>query len=170
MASLHPTQIERSGEVALAWDAAAAVPDPEIPCVNVAELGILRDVQLRDGKAVAYVTPTYTGCPAVLAIEFAVEATLRDAGFDAHIERVISPAWTTDWISDEGRDKLREYGIAPPVNGSNSKLALFGETIVACPKCGSDNTERLSEFGSTACKAHYRCKSCLEPFDYFKCI
>lgn len=166
----QPTQMERVGDEARAWSAAAAVPDPEIPCVNVAELGILRDVRLQDGKAIAYVTPTYTGCPAVLAIEFAVEAALRDAGFDAKIERVISPPWTTDWITDEGRDKLRAYGIAPPVKGSNSKLALFGETMVTCPKCASDNTERLSEFGSTACKAHYRCKSCLEPFDYFKCI
>lgn len=153
-----------------AWDAAAAVPDPEVPCVNVAELGILRDVQLQDGKAIAYVTPTYTGCPAVLAIEMAVEVALREAGFDPEIKRVISPPWTTDWITDEGREKLRAYGIAPPVNGSNSKLALFGETVVACPKCGSDNTEKLSEFGSTACKAHYRCLACREPFDYFKCI
>jgi len=170
MDQLHPSDKPRDAIAQKAWDAASVVPDPEVPCVNVAELGILRDVKMIDGKAVAYVTPTYTGCPAVLAIELAIEVALREAGFDAKIERVISPAWTTDWISDVGREKLRAYGIAPPVNGSNSKLALFGETIVACPQCGSEHTEKLSEFGSTACKAQYRCKDCLEPFDYFKCI
>lgn len=170
MDQLHPAQKQRNAEAQRAWDAAAVVPDPEVPCVNVAELGILRDVAMIDGKAVAYVTPTYTGCPAVLAIELAIEVALREAGFEPKIERVISPAWTTDWISDVGREKLRAYGIAPPVAGSNSKLALFGETIVACPQCESENTEKLSEFGSTACKAQYRCKDCLEPFDYFKCI
>ena len=153
-----------------AWEAAAAVPDPEVPCVTVADLGILRSVEIEDGVAVARVTPTYSGCPAVLAIELAVEAALRDAGFEARVERVISPAWTTDWISEDGRRKLRDYGIAPPVNGSNSIRALFGETQVNCPHCGSDETERVSEFGSTACKALYRCTACREPFDYFKCI
>ena len=152
-----------------AWDAAAAVPDPEVPCVNVAELGILRSVRLADGIATAKVTPTYSGCPATLAIEFAIEAALRDAGFEARIERVMSPPWTTDWITEEGREKLRAYGIAPP-EGGGGKLALFGETTVTCPRCASTDTERLSEFGSTACKAQYRCRACAEPFDYFKCI
>jgi ring-1,2-phenylacetyl-CoA epoxidase subunit PaaD len=153
-----------------AWEAAAAVPDPEVPCVTVADLGILRDVRLEDGVAIAKVTPTYSGCPATLAIELAIETALLDAGFDARIERVLSPAWTTDWISDEGREKLRAYGIAPPEEKTGSKLALFGETTVHCPRCGSTRTEKLSEFGSTACKAQYRCLSCSEPFDYFKCI
>lgn len=153
-----------------AWDAAAAVPDPEVPCVTVADLGILRAVDIEDGVAVAKVTPTYSGCPAVSAIELAVEAALLDAGFDARIERVMSPAWTTDWITQEGREKLAAYGIAPPVAASNSVRALFGETVVACPQCGSTDTERVSEFGSTACKALYRCMACREPFDYFKCI
>ncbi|MEO1000308.1 MAG: 1,2-phenylacetyl-CoA epoxidase subunit PaaD [Pseudomonadota bacterium] len=153
-----------------AWAAAAAVPDPEVPCVTVADLGILRSVRLEGGVAVAEVTPTYSGCPATLAIELAIEAALRDAGFEARIERVLSPAWTTDWITEEGREKLRAYGIAPPVGGSNSKMALFGETVVACPLCGSEDTERVSEFGSTPCKAQYRCRSCREPFDYFKCL
>ncbi|WP_075998125.1 1,2-phenylacetyl-CoA epoxidase subunit PaaD [Salaquimonas pukyongi] len=154
-----------------AFEAAVGVPDPEIPVVTVADLGILRSVELdQAGRAVAKLTPTYSGCPAVVAIELAVEAALRAAGFDPVIERVISPAWTTDWITPEGRKKLRAYGIAPPVGGANSKLALFGQTAVACPKCGSEKTERISEFGSTPCKAHYRCKACLEPFDYFKCI
>ena len=154
---------------ARAWTAAASVPDPEVPCVTVAELGILRWVELRDGVAVAGVSPTYSGCPAVLAIELAVEAALRNAGYEARVERIMSPAWTTDWISEEGREKLRAYGIAPPVNGGG-KAALFADVTVPCPKCGSRNTEKLSEFGSTACKAHYRCCACAEPFDYFKCI
>jgi ring-1,2-phenylacetyl-CoA epoxidase subunit PaaD len=159
-----------SPEARRAWEAAAAVPDPEVPCVTVADLGILRDVTIEDGVAVAKVTPTYTGCPAVLAIEIAIESALRKAGFEARIERVIAPAWTTDWITPEGREKLRAYGIAPPVQASNSVRSLFGETIVACPRCGSEDTERLSEFGSTPCKAHWRCRACVEPFDYFKCI
>lgn len=153
-----------------AWAAAAAVPDPEVPCISVAELGILRSVEITDGVAVALVTPTYSGCPAVLAIELAIEAALLQAGFTARIERVFSPPWTTDWISPEGREKLRAYGIAPPVQSSNSLRSLFGETCVACPKCASEDTARVSEFGSTPCKAHYRCNRCLEPFDYFKCI
>ena len=156
------------GQSGPAWEAAAAVPDPEVPCVSVAELGILRWVRMEGETAVAGVTPTYSGCPATLAIELAIEAALRDAGFDARIERLLSPAWTTDWITPDGREKLRAYGIAPPVNGG--KASLFGAVEVACPRCGSDHTERLSEFGSTACKAQYRCKACLEPFDYFKCI
>ena len=159
-----------SGVALRAWNAAAAVPDPEVPCVTVADLGILRSVEMDGETAVAKVTPTYSGCPAVLAIEFAVEAALRDAGFTPRIERVVAPAWTTDWITEEGREKLRAYGIAPPVGSSSSKLSLFGETSVDCPRCGSGDTEKLSEFGSTACKAQYRCRACLEPFDYFKCL
>ncbi len=153
-----------------AWEAAAAVPDPEVPCVTVADLGILRDVRIENGVAIAKVTPTYSGCPATLAIELAIETALLEAGYQARIERVLSPAWTTDWISEEGREKLRAYGIAPPEEKTGSKLALFGETTVHCPRCNSTETEKLSEFGSTACKAQYRCKSCSEPFDYFKCI
>lgn len=155
---------------ARAWQAAAAVLDPEVPAVTVADLGILRSVEVKDGVATAKVTPTYSGCPAVLAIEMAVEAALLEAGFEAKVERVIAPAWTTDWITQEGREKLRAYGIAPPVKASNSVRALFGETVVACPRCASEDTERVSEFGSTACKALYKCQSCHEPFDYFKCI
>lgn len=153
-----------------AWAAAASVPDPEVPCVTVADLGILRSVEVVGGVATARVTPTYSGCPAVVAIELAVEAALREAGFEARVERVVSPAWTTDWITPEGREKLRAYGIAPPERASNSVRALFGETQVTCPQCGSRDTERVSEFGSTACKALYRCRACAEPFDYFKCI
>jgi len=158
-------------EARRAWAAAAAVLDPEVPAVTVAELGILRAVDIDDqGRAVAQVTPTYSGCPAVLAIELAIEAALRQAGFDPVIERVLAPAWTTDWITEAGREKLRAYGIAPPVVGSSSKRALFGEITVACPRCASTQKSKLSEFGSTACKAQYRCNACHEPFDYFKCI
>lgn len=152
-----------------AWQAAAAVLDPEVPAVTVEDLGILRSVVVTDGVATAHVTPTYSGCPAVLAIELAVEAALRDAGFDAKIVRVMHPPWTTDWITVEGREKLRAYGIAPPVKPAG-KAALFEDPDVPCPQCGSDDTERVSEFGSTACKALWRCRACSEPFDYFKCI
>lgn len=152
-----------------AWTAAASVPDPELPCVSVAELGILRDVRLQDGVAVADVTPTYSGCPATLAIELAIETALLEAGFQARINRVLSPAWTTDWITEAGRAKLHAYGIAPP-EGPTGKLALFGDAQVTCPRCNSRETQKISEFGSTACKAQYRCLTCAEPFDYFKCI
>ena len=168
------TALDGARDERRAWNAAAAVPDPEVPCVTVADLGILREVTVEDGPkgkvAVAKVTPTYSGCPAVLAIELAVETALLEAGFEVRVERVIAPAWTTDWITQEGREKLRAYGIAPPVGTSTSKLSLFGETSVDCPRCGSGETEKLSEFGSTACKAQYRCRACAEPFDYFKCI
>jgi ring-1,2-phenylacetyl-CoA epoxidase subunit PaaD len=155
---------------ATAWAAAAAVLDPEVPAVTIADLGILRAVVMENGVAVAHVTPTYSGCPAVLAIELAVLGALQNAGFAARVERVLSPAWTTDWITPTGREKLRAYGIAPPVGAASSKRALFGETTVPCPKCGALTTSKISEFGSTACKAHYKCDACAEPFDYFKCI
>ncbi len=154
---------------ARAWAAAAAVPDPEVPCVTVADLGILRAVRLEGEVAVAEVTPTYSGCPATLAIELGIEAALRAAGFDARIARVLSPPWTTDWITEAGREKLRAYGIAPPIAGSG-KAALFSAPDVTCPRCNSARTQRISEFGSTACKAQYQCRSCAEPFDYFKCL
>ena len=153
-----------------AWQVASSVVDPEVPCVTVADLGILRRVEVVDGVAIAQVTPTYSGCPAVLAIELAVEAALLQAGFDAKVERVLTPAWTTDWITPQGREKLRAYGIAPPLKASQSKLALFGEVDVLCPRCGSPDTRKISQFGSTACKAQYQCRACAEPFDYFKCI
>ncbi len=156
-------------DAARAWEAAAAVLDPEVPAVTVADLGILREVTMEGGVAVARVTPTYSGCPATLAIELAIEAALREAGFEARIERVLRPAWTTDWITEEGREKLRAYGIAPP-EGPAGKAALFDMPEVTCPRCGSRNTARISEFGSTACKAQYQCRACAEPFDYFKCL
>ena len=131
------------------------VPDPEIPCVSVVDLGIVRDVT--DDAVV--ITPTYTGCPATIAIEADIRSALNKAGLSAlKIETVLTPPWSTDWISAEGRAKLRAYGIAPPV-----------KTAVQCPRCGSAHTEEISRFGSTPCKSLHRCLDCREPFDRFKC-
>lgn len=148
----------------------AEVPDPEIPVLTIMDLGIVRDVQCEDGIVVS-LAPTYSGCPATEVIESSVVAALEDRGLiDVSVKRVLSPPWTTDWISDAGRDKLREYGIAPPEAGGSKRELLLGGPTVACPRCASEDTERVSEFGSTACKASYRCKACLEPFEYFKCL
>jgi ring-1,2-phenylacetyl-CoA epoxidase subunit PaaD len=152
-----------------AWDTAAGVVDPEIPVLTIADLGVLREVVISDGCVEVAITPTYSGCPAMNMITLEIELALEREGFrNPKVRTVLSPAWTTDWMSDDGRRKLREYGIAPPLPGS-SRRALFGVEQVACPQCGSKNTEVLSEFGSTSCKALWRCKSCREPFDYFKC-
>jgi ring-1,2-phenylacetyl-CoA epoxidase subunit PaaD len=152
-----------------AWDAAASVVDPEIPVLTIADLGVLRDVVLDGDRVEVAITPTYSGCPAMNMIALEIEVALERAGFlRPKVRTVLSPAWTTDWMSEEGRRKLRDYGIAPP-QASNSRRALFGEQAVACPQCGSNQTELLSEFGSTSCKALWRCKACREPFDYFKC-
>jgi ring-1,2-phenylacetyl-CoA epoxidase subunit PaaD len=152
-----------------AWDAAASVVDPEIPVLTIADLGVLREVDVTDGRVDVAITPTYSGCPAMNMIALEIELALQRAGFaDAKVRTVLSPAWTTDWMSEEGRRKLKEYGIAPPLPAS-SRRALFGVQQVGCPQCGSVDTELLSEFGSTSCKALWRCKSCREPFDYFKC-
>jgi ring-1,2-phenylacetyl-CoA epoxidase subunit PaaD len=161
-----------ANEIALerARAVAGAVVDPEIPVLTLADLGVLRGVTIENGAVIARVTPTYIGCPAVLAIELAVEAALRDAGFaDVRVERTLSPAWSTDEITHEGREKLREYGIAPPASRRKGAL-LFTDDTVACPKCGATATSKISEFGSTACKALWRCDVCREPFDYFKCL
>ena len=137
------------------------VADPEIPVLTIMDLGIVRGVDCRDGVEVA-LTPTYSGCPATEVIEQSVVAALEERGVDGvRVKRVLSPAWTTDWISPEGREKLRIYGIAPPERRNRA---------VACPRCGSVNSDRVSEFGSTACKASYKCLDCLEPFEYFKCL
>jgi ring-1,2-phenylacetyl-CoA epoxidase subunit PaaD len=152
-----------------AWDAASAVVDPEIPVLTIADLGVLREVTVAGGRAEVAITPTYSGCPAMNMIALEIELALQRAGFaDPKITTVLSPAWTTDWMSAEGRRKLREYGIAPPPQAA-SRRALFGVQQVECPQCGSADTELLSEFGSTSCKALWRCRSCREPFDYFKC-
>jgi ring-1,2-phenylacetyl-CoA epoxidase subunit PaaD len=152
-----------------AWDAASGVVDPEIPVLTIADLGVLREVTVTDDGVEVAITPTYSGCPAMNMIALEIELALERAGFARpRIRTVLSPAWTTDWMSEDGRRKLREYGIAPPQPAS-SRRALFGIQEVRCPQCGSANTELLSEFGSTSCKAVWRCRSCREPFDYFKC-
>ncbi len=148
----------------------ADVPDPEIPVVSIMDLGIVRDVQ-SDAGVVVSLSPTYSGCPATEVIERSVVAALEDRGIDnVTIKRVLSPPWTTDWISDSGREKLLKYGVAPPERGGSKRALMQGQRRIACPQCGSENTELVSEFGSTACKASYRCSDCLEPFEYFKCI
>jgi ring-1,2-phenylacetyl-CoA epoxidase subunit PaaD len=152
-----------------AWDAAAGVVDPEIPVLTIADLGVLREVEVKNGRVEVAITPTYSGCPAMNMIAVEIALALENAGFSKpNVRTVLSPAWTTDWMSEEGRSKLKTYGIAPPLAAS-SRRALFGVQQVSCPQCGSGDTELLSEFGSTACKALWRCKSCREPFDYFKC-
>jgi ring-1,2-phenylacetyl-CoA epoxidase subunit PaaD len=152
-----------------AWNAASQVVDPEIPVLTIADLGVLRDVAVNDGRVEVAITPTYSGCPAMNMIALEIELALEREGISgSKVRTVLSPAWTTDWMSDDGRRKLKDYGIAPPQAGSGRR-ALFGELKVTCPQCGSVETEVLSEFGSTSCKALWRCKSCREPFDYFKC-
>jgi ring-1,2-phenylacetyl-CoA epoxidase subunit PaaD len=152
-----------------AWDAAASVVDPEIPVLTIADLGVLREVEIADGRVEVAITPTYSGCPAMNMIAVDVALALEAAGFrEPKVRTVLSPAWTTDWMSEDGRRKLKTYGVAPPLAAS-SRRALFGVQQVECPQCGSGETEPLSEFGSTSCKALWRCKSCREPFDYFKC-
>lgn len=162
--------LERDSELRRrAWDAAASVVDPEIPVLTIADLGVLREVAVDGDHVEVAITPTYSGCPAMNMIALEIEIALERAGFHhPKVRTVLSPAWTTDWMSEEGRRKLRAYGIAPPQN-SSSRRTLFGEQAVACPQCGSDKTELLSEFGSTSCKALWRCMACREPFDYFKC-
>jgi ring-1,2-phenylacetyl-CoA epoxidase subunit PaaD len=152
-----------------AWNAAATVCDPEIPVLTIADLGVLREVRVEQGRVEVAITPTYSGCPAMNMIALEIETALARAGIaPARVTTVLAPAWTTDWMSEAGRAKLKEYGIAPP-QAAGSRRALFGALEIACPQCGSVDTEQLSEFGSTSCKALWRCKSCREPFDYFKC-
>ncbi|NOU08034.1 MAG: phenylacetate-CoA oxygenase subunit PaaJ [Hyphomicrobiaceae bacterium] len=169
MFTLAATDTDVDRELARALVVAGDVPDPEIPVVTLLDLGVLRGVERRDGIIVVKLTPTYTGCPATVAIRLMVETALMDAGFGcARVETVLSPAWTTDDITERGRERLKEFGIAPPENGA--RLTLFGSETVTCPRCASTVTEKISEFGSTACKALWRCTSCREPFDYFKCL
>ncbi len=152
--------VTRAPSEAQVYEWLADVPDPEIPVLSILDLGIVREVTIKD-KVTVTLTPTYSGCPATEAIESSVLEALKSHGVDEiAIRRVLSPPWTTDWISEEGREKLRKYGIAPPSKSLE----------IACPQCESLNTERVSEFGSTACKASWRCCDCLEPFEYFKCL
>ena len=171
--ALHPSVDE-------VWHWLSEVPDPEIPVISLTDLGIIRDVGWQDDTLVVTVTPTYSGCPATTVINLDIERALVEKGLGkVRLQRQLSPAWTTDWISVEGREKLRAYGIAPPIDGTAAdgvllkridRLSGRSNPTIACPRCGSANTEKISQFGSTPCKASYRCTDCLEPFDYFKCI
>ncbi|MGB6310497.1 MAG: 1,2-phenylacetyl-CoA epoxidase subunit PaaD [Steroidobacteraceae bacterium] len=157
----------------LAWTALASVEDPEIPAVSIVDLGLIRFVRPQRGEVLEVgLSPTYVGCPATAVIRRSVEDALRNAGIGAFaVTEVLSPAWSSDWISAAGRRKLEAYGIAPPEQSVSSlREVLRGHRPIACPRCHSTDTECISEFGSTPCKALHRCRACLEPFDYFKCI
>ncbi len=155
------------------WEFLSEIPDPEIPVISIVELGVLRKVEISGNKVTIFITPTYSGCPAMKTFEDDIKSKLQENNIlNFEILTVHSPAWTTDWIEKEAREKLRKFGIAPPMKGTEDKGILFGSAskIVKCPLCNSGNTKLKSQFGSTACKALYQCKNCLEPFDYFKCI
>lgn len=152
----------------------ASVTDPEVPALTILDLGIVRNVVLTeiDGKpgVKITITPTYSGCPAMDAIAINIRMAILSHGMrHIEIENQLTPAWTTDWMSEDGKRKLLEYGIAPPKRKAANKLGLFEEDMVACPRCGSEDTELVSQFGATSCKALYKCKSCHEPFEHFKC-
>jgi ring-1,2-phenylacetyl-CoA epoxidase subunit PaaD len=154
--------VEEKPTLETVWSWLSAVPDPEIPVISLTDLGIIRDVQWQGDTLEVTVTPTYSGCPATSIINLDIEAALRDKGIkNLSLKRQLSPAWTTDWLSQSGKAKLEEYGIAPPRPAGGPQH---------CPRCKSTELERISQFGSTPCKAQWRCQSCLEPFDYFKCI
>lgn len=153
------------------WKLLEEVPDPEIPVISVIDLGIVRSVRFEGEKLIVGITPTYSGCPAVKAIEKAIEERLNAAGYhNLELITILSPAWTTDWLTQSGREKLEAYGIAPPVAEVDKSVLFADHPEVPCPQCKSRNTRMLSQFGSTACKALYQCNECLEPFDYFKCL
>ncbi len=157
------------------WSWLGAVPDPEIPVISVVDLGIVRDVRMQDDACIVTITPTYSGCPAMQVIADAVKDALQEHGVEARIETRLSPAWTTDWMSESGKAALKGYGIAPPVqqaidiSGLHAGIRRRAAPAVSCPHCGSPHTQVTSEFGSTPCKALYKCLDCREPFDYFKC-
>lgn len=153
------------------WHFLEEVADPEIPVLSVLDLGVVRSVEILDDAVKVVITPTYSGCPAMKRMEDDIREKLQEKGIEnVEVKLVLSPAWTTDWISEEGRNKLREYGIAPPEDEVDKSVLFAAPVVVPCPLCKSSNTRMVSQFGSTACKAHYQCNDCLEPFDYFKCL
>jgi ring-1,2-phenylacetyl-CoA epoxidase subunit PaaD len=147
------------------------VKDPEIPVISILDLGIVREVRRSNGKVEIDITPTYSGCPALDVIPVMIEDAMLANGYEnVLVKNILSPAWSTDWISENGLQKLKEYGIAPPVEKTSDKSFLTDEPkVVPCPLCTSKNTRLVSQFGSTPCKAAYQCNDCMEPFDYFKC-
>lgn len=178
MVSYHGLRVagDASDEERRVWAVLEQVMDPEIPILSIVDLGVVRYAQCEphgDGPAAVRVglTPTYSGCPATEVIRQSVDRALRRQGYtDVVLDEVLAPAWTSDWLSESAHQKLRAFGIAPPDRTVDRVRHLFKPAAVACPRCSSTRTERISEFGSTPCKAHYRCQACLEPFDQFKCI
>lgn len=146
----------------------SSVCDPEIPVLTLQDLGVLRDISIAGDEVKVTITPTYSGCPALEVMQEDIKTVLADAGYQhVTVKQSLSPAWTTDWMSEAGREKLRTYGIAPPARQAGQQT---DRANIQCPQCGSGEVKRISEFGSTACKALYQCQDCREPFDYFKCI
>lgn len=153
------------------YDWLQQVTDPEVPVLTILDLGIVRDVRIADDEVTVVITPTYSGCPAMDVIGMNIRMALTSRGFKkVHIEQQLSPAWTTDWMTEDGKRKLKEYGIAPPVRKtSDNPLALFEDDNIPCPRCNSEHTELVSRFGPTSCKSLYKCLDCKEPFEHFKC-
>ena len=150
------------------WSILETVMDPEVPVLSVVDLGVIRAVA-KDGQQITVtITPTYTGCPAMDMIAMQIRMALMAAGYEPTIKTILSPAWTTDWMTEKGRQQLKAYGIAPPI-GKSIDAAYLEELVVPCPQCQSTHTVLISQFGSTACKALFKCEECKEPFDYFKC-
>jgi len=153
------------------WQFLEEVFDPEVPVLTIVDLGIVQGVSVNDQAVDIKITPTYSGCPAMQQMEEDIIDKLHEKGIEhVNVELVLSPAWTTDWISEKGKEKLRAYGIAPPQDEPDKSILFAEPIVVPCPKCNSKNTKLISQFGSTACKAHYQCNDCLEPYDYFKCL
>ena len=169
VASEDVRAIGHSSSDARIWEAVGEVPDPEVPVLTIADLGVLRGVRHEGDEVVVTITPTYSGCPAMDVIRHEVELTLQALHVDGRVETVLSPAWTTDWMSEAGKAKLTEYGIAPPT-GRRAAGPVMLSLAIRCPLCGSPDTVELSRFGSTSCKSLWRCNSCREPFDHFKAI
>ena len=153
-----------------AWDAIRELADPELPFLTLNDLGMIRDIRIKEEKFIVTIAPTYIGCPALSVIEDSIAGNLKKIGIDALIEKSFSPPWSSDWISENGRKKMEEFGISPPLLKDRRNLGDATSKKVKCPQCSSFETEKVSEFGSTACKSLYRCLACKEPFDHFKCV
>ena len=152
-------------------EALLEITDPEIPVLSIMDMGVVREVNLTNQHVHVKLTPTYSGCPAMDTMAADIKVALQKRGYEATVKLILAPAWTTDWITPEGRAALEKYGIAAPLDSQSDKLALIdGKRLVKCTNCGSTNTKMVSQFGSTACKALFQCEECLEPFDYFKCL
>ena len=148
-----------------------SVPDPEIPVLSIIDLGVVRHAELDGSKAIVNITPTYSGCPAMDVIGDDIETALSEKGYEPKVNLILAPAWTTDWMTEEGEKALKQYGIAPPMDATSDKKALLGEEqVIPCPQCESTHTKLVSQFASTACKAMFKCEDCDETFDYFKCL